>query len=137
MNVADLALRKALDGAALRHQAIAENIANADTPGYKRVDVDFASALKAALGEQVSPGRGVALARTNPAHLAGRSGGLGEIRPAVLRTNDTATRADGNNVDPDREMSLLAENTMLYNALTQVLGRRLAMLRSAINEGRR
>jgi flagellar basal-body rod protein FlgB len=135
MNLADLALRKALDGAALRHQAIAENVANADTPGYKRTDVDFATTLKAALGE--APGGGITLARTRPGHLAGQRGGLGEVRPALFRTSDTTARADGNNVDPDREMASLAENTLLYGALTQVLGRRLAMLRSAVNEGRR
>lgn len=131
----DVLLQRALDGADLRHRAIAENVANADTPGYKRLDVEFQEALKAALDGEES--RGVALVRTNPRHLPGGPSALANAEASVYRVSDTTGRADGNNVDPDSEMAKLAENTMLYDTLTQVLGRRLSMLRSAINEGKR
>lgn len=131
---ADGALQRALDGAVRRHQAIAENIANVDTPGYKRVEVEFETALRAALaGEE----QGSDLIRTHPRHLGKGPGGLAEARPSAYRVTETTGRADGNNVDIDSEMAKLAENTLLYNSLTQVLGRRLAMLRFVINEGRR
>jgi flagellar basal-body rod protein FlgB len=110
-------------------------MANVDTPGYKRLEVEFAAALKSALAEGGAPG--VALARTDPRHLAGGTPSLADARPSVSRVENTSGRADGNNVDLDSEMAKLAENTMLYDSLTQVLGRRLAMLRFAINEGRR
>lgn len=131
---ADLALQRALDGSVLRHKAIAENLANVDTPGYKRLEVEFASALKAALEDE---GKGISLTRTNARHLLDGQGELTDVRPAAWRVRETTGRADGNNVDLDAEMTKLAENTLLYNSLTQVLGRRLAMLRFAINEGRR
>ncbi|MGE5552349.1 MAG: flagellar basal body rod protein FlgB [Betaproteobacteria bacterium] len=131
---ADLALQSALDGSVLRHRAIAENLANVDTPGYKRLEVEFASALKAALEDE---GKGIALTRTNARHLSDGQGELTDVHPAAWRVQKTTGRADGNNIDLDAEMAKLAENTLLYSSLTQVLGRRLAMLRFAINEGRR
>ncbi|MDI6870343.1 MAG: flagellar basal body rod protein FlgB [Bacillota bacterium] len=131
---ADLALERALDGSVLRHQAIAENLANVDTPRYKRLEVEFAAALKAALAKQ---GTGVPLTRTDPRHLPGGQAPLAEAQPSVWRVLETTGRADRNNVDLDAEMVKLAENTLLYNSLTQVLGRRLAMQRFVINEGRR
>ncbi len=131
---ADLALQRALDGSALRHRAIAENLANVDTPRYKRLEVEFATALQAALADE---GRGVPLERTDSRHLPGGAAALEEVRPSVWRVRETTGRADGNNVDPDAELAKLAENTLLYDSLTQVLGRRLAMLRFTINEGRR
>ncbi|HHW15644.1 MAG TPA: flagellar basal body rod protein FlgB [Firmicutes bacterium] len=133
--MADLALQRALDGTVLRHRAIAENLANVDTPGYKRLEVEFSAALKAALaaGERNDE----PLARTDRRHLPGTGGGPVGAEPAVFRVRETTGRADGNNVDPDAELARLAENTLLYNALTQVLGRRLAMQRFVLSEGRR
>lgn len=132
--VPELALQRALDGTTLRHQAIAENLANVNTPGYKRLEVEFAAALRAALSAQgVHPG----LARTDPRHLLGGQPSLDGVRPSAVRETGTTGRADGNNVDSDVELAKLAGNTLLYDSLSQVLGRRLAMLRFAINEGRR
>lgn len=132
----DLALQQALNGSLRKHQAIAENLANVDTPGYKRREVEFAGALKAALaaGEAGAP----ELYRTNARHLsAAGTGFLDQVRPLEYRVQETIGRADGNNVDIDAEMAGLAENTLLYNSLNQVLGRRLAMLRFVVSEGRR
>jgi flagellar basal-body rod protein FlgB len=129
---ANLALERALDGASLRHRALAENLANVNTPGYKRLEVDFVTALRRAVA-----GADVPLRRTDARHLPGEAGALAEVRPSAWRVQETTGRADRNNVDPDAELAKLAENTLLYNSLTQVLGRRLATLRFAINEGRR
>lgn len=134
-SVADLALRSALDGTVLRHRAIAENLANVDTPGYKRLEVEFATALKAAVSAAEQPRE--PLVRTDERHFPGGGGGSLGAQPAVFRVGETTGRADGNNVDPDAELTKLAENTLLYNALTQVLGRRLAMQRFVLSEGRR
>ena len=96
-----VALERAIQGAGLRHEALASNLANVNTPGYRRQDVDFHAALQAAM-----PGGRAAL------HAA-------EIAPTV----DTAApmRPDGNSVDIDAEAANLAQNALEYEALTQVL----------------
>jgi len=129
-------LQRALDAASLRQSVIANNIANADTPGYVAQTVDFEQALHKALAR--GPGQaGLRLAVTNPAHLggAGVDGGLPEPRVVVAATG--RMRNDGNTVDVDAEMANLAKNTIAYNALTSELAARLAMWRTVIEEGRR
>jgi flagellar basal-body rod protein FlgB len=96
-----VALERAIHGAGLRHEALAANLANVNTPGYRRQDVDFHAALQAAM-----PAGREALAAA-------------EIAPAV----DSAApmRPDGNSVDVDAEAANLAQNALEYEALTQVL----------------
>src|SRR3954454_10354772 len=77
-----LALERSISGATQRHEALAANIANASTPGYKRVDVDFHGALSAALG---SSNAKQSLAATSFATQADSSVGV--------------TQADGNSID--------------------------------------
>ncbi|PRR70272.1 Flagellar basal body rod protein FlgB [Moorella humiferrea] len=123
-------LEKALDAATLRQRVIAHNVANVNTPGFKRSDVSFEEKLARALG--VEPG--VELYRTHPGHLP--AGGL-ELTPEVVPDNSTTMRQDGNNVDIDREMVDLVQNSLNFNFAVQQLNGRLAMLRYVINEGRR
>ncbi|HHY98102.1 MAG TPA: flagellar basal body rod protein FlgB [Firmicutes bacterium] len=113
-----LACHRALDALSLRHQAISNNIANVNTPGYKAMEVSFEAELERALKEQGDP---VAIS---------------DAEITVTREN-TVYRADGNSVDVDREMARLAENTERYNAIAQLVSTRLRMLRSVVNEGRR
>ena len=128
------ALGAAQRGLGLRHQAIAQNLANADTPGYKRVDVQFEGALSAALG------RGDAAAAELPdARLDGGDPRYGA--PATDRSVsiDTATEAgttmryDGGNVDPDTEMAEMAANQLAYQTVTDLLGKKFAQLGYVIN----
>jgi flagellar basal-body rod protein FlgB len=118
------ALAAALSGAAARHAAIADNIANVDTPGFVRSDVDFEEALALALQE----------ARRAPRRAADLIAAL-SLRPR--RDLASPARADGNNVNIDREMAALARNVLRYNAAGEVLAARIRMLRTAIHEGRR
>jgi flagellar basal-body rod protein FlgB len=107
-----LALERALQGASMRHAALSENIANVNTPGYQRKDVDFHSALQAAM-----PGGDSAVQNV----------------PFAVATDDAApVRADGNSVDMDTEAAGLAQNALEYEALTQVLRSRDEIIRSAI-----
>ncbi|NLW07551.1 MAG: flagellar basal body rod protein FlgB [Clostridia bacterium] len=130
MTPAMIVLERALAAASLRQRTIAHNIANINTPGYKRQDVSFASKLSRALGLEPR----LPLRRTNPAHLP--AAGL-DINPEVYRDNSTSMRNDGNNVDIEREMVDLVQNTINYNFAVQQLNTRLAMRRYVINEGRR
>lgn len=127
-----LGLEKALEGTALRHRAIANNIANVDTPGYKRMEVYFEEELQRALS-----GNGIAGRRTHPAHLPIGSADPAGVTPTVVTDPSTSYRLDGNNVDIDIEMAKLAKNTLLYNALVQEVAAELGRLRTAITEGRK
>lgn len=119
-----------LDWAALRQRAIANNLANVDTPGYKREDVSFPEVLRQA-EEGETPH--LALTVTAPGHLVPKA----EATPLVYRDASTSYRNDGNNVDIDVETAELAKNALYYNALINQAALRLANLRLVISEGRR
>jgi flagellar basal-body rod protein FlgB len=110
-----LALQRAIEGASLRQNALANNLANANTPGYRRVDVDFHSAL----GRALSSGTGArgALERTS---FSAQTDGTG------------AVRADGGTVDPDAEAAKLAANALEHQAAVQVAATRNAILTIAM-----
>jgi len=124
-------LSRTLDGAEARHKALADNIANANTPGYKRSDLPFQEMLRDAVS-----GRAM-MVTTDVKHLPGRSG-VSRLAFEPIRSMDSSRiRVDGNNVDIESEMAKLAENSLLYSALSDLLSRRISLLRSVINEGRR
>jgi len=125
-----IALNKGLDAAALRQQAIANNIANVNTPGYKKQDVAFEDEFKRAVDNKYN----ARLRQTHPRHLPGAASASVDIKLNTL--NSTSMRYDGNNVDVDEEMSKLAENSIRFNAMAQLLGGRFNSLRMVI-EGRR
>ena len=97
-------------GSSLRQQALANNLANINTPGFKRYDVDFHGVLSRTLE------------RTPSAEA------LDALQFTLERETDTSVRADGSNVDVEREMSSLAENSLQYQALVSVARARLQML---------
>jgi flagellar basal-body rod protein FlgB len=114
-DTSQLALERAISGASTRQNALAANIANADTPGYRRVDVDFHSALSAAMGS--SDARS-ALERTGFTPQVDRSAG--------------AVRADGSTVDIDSESAKLAANALDQQAAVTVAQTRIHILETAI-----
>ncbi len=120
-------LERALDASSMRSWALSTNIANVNVPGYKRLDVDFARALKDASQA------GTALATTHANHLPARVGG----RPPSLVSQDSSMRVDGNGVDVEFEMVRAAENSIYFAALSRQLSDRLQRLRLAVTEGRR
>jgi flagellar basal-body rod protein FlgB len=99
---------------AYRQEVLASNIANADTPNYKAMDVDFSSVLGSTL-------EGVTLARTNSRHLETKGSGVAGVVPKY-RTS-VQPSIDGNTVDTDREQAAYAENALQYMfALQQLNG---------------
>lgn len=111
-----------------RHQVLASNIANADTPNYKARDFSFERAMQNAVAGRMEAG-GIALARTASGHL----GGNGGASPAELQfRKDTQSAVDGNTVDMDVERAQMAENAMQYQILTQLIGDKFKGLRSAL-----
>ncbi len=123
-DVSSQALTAALEGAAARQAALADNIANVDTPGFVRSEVDFEKALATALDQ----------ARRAPSSSAQ---GLPALSPHKRKDFASPARADGNNVDIDREMAALSRNALSYRAVGELLGARIRGLRAAINSSRR
>ena len=119
------ALIGSLGRASLQQKVTAQNIANLNTPGYKRSYIEFSEELNRAR---------LSLKRTNPGHLP--AGGAQAEEPRVRVEGDTAMRTDGNNVDLDREMMDLVTNQLRYNILAQTVSERLTKWRNVINVGR-
>ena len=110
------AVKKMMDVAALRHAAIASNIANVSTPGYKRVD----------LGRSFEQ----ELIKTIDGRDASK---ISALEPSVeVDTLTPSTRADGNNVQLDSELLKMTTNTTNFDALTQFASGSLKQLRVAI-----
>lgn len=109
--------RKLLDAAALRQEAIAANIANAETPGYRRLDVnpDFAAQLRAS-------------AQTGEVSRA-----AAELRPRLVEDAHARTvRPDGNTVEIEHELLAMNRNAVDYEFLTEVVSRNIKQLKLAI-----
>ncbi|MBI4179677.1 flagellar basal body rod protein FlgB [bacterium] len=109
-------LNSTLSALSLRHSAISQNIANVDTPYYKRKDVVFENYLSRAL---YSPPE-VRSDRPDSRHIPFSTEIL-HIKPVVFAETDTRYRNDDNNVDMDREMSILAKNQMSYNGIVSIM----------------
>jgi flagellar basal-body rod protein FlgB len=114
-----LALERAIEGAGKRHEALAANLANANTPGYRRVDVDFHGALAAAIGRGEDSRAALQTVAFSPAKDATAG----------------AVRADGSTVDVDAESAKLAENALEQQAAVQVAHARLGILKAAMGLG--
>lgn len=140
-------MNKALDGLSKRHQAIASNLANVDTPHYKRRDVSFEGALSKALQEAkgrtgakrhpASNEEPLAMQVSRPGHIpiGHVSRSLDEVQPEVTESDSVSFRNDGNSVDVETEMVQLAENTQRYLAISNLQSRTFRSIRSVITGG--
>lgn len=124
-------LEQGMGASFLRHKVIANNLANVETPGYKRQVVRFEEQLNEAL----SSSKKLPLTLTHPLHRGNR--GRFPTKPEVVRDYSTTMRNDGNNVDVETETAALAANTLYHQAVAQQLEAYFARLRTAIYEGRR
>lgn len=122
-------LIKGLNASALRQKVIAHNLANFNTPGFKRYTVSFEEQLARAQSLDK-----VSLKRTHREHLGKAPE---EAVPEVKTDRSTARRVDGNNVDLESEMVALVTNQLRYNACVRQLNNRFSQWRYVINEGRR
>ncbi|NMA68639.1 MAG: flagellar basal body rod protein FlgB [Desulfitobacterium sp.] len=120
-------LEKSLDASSLRNKVLANNIANVDTPEFKRSDVDFKAVLGKAMGIE---GEELPLRTTSERHLQ-----KPELsQHVVVDHSKTSIRNDGNNVDIEREMTNVAENSIYYNAVTRALTTQFSNLRTVISQ---
>jgi flagellar basal-body rod protein FlgB len=107
-----LALERAISGASMRQSVLANNLANAETPGFSRMDLDFHGALA----------------------LAMKSSDAATIEATGFTPQQDAQtmRADGNGVDVDTESAAMAKNGLEYEALVSVAKARIQIVQSAM-----
>lgn len=125
------ALKDALDYNAARSKVLAENVANADTPGYTPKDIaegDFAQALEA--HRRTAPHGGVRLVRTQPGHLAPPSAPNRVWRAEAVP--DGETTLDGNAVVLEEQMAKVADTRARYEAALGLYQKTLGLIRLAI-----
>lgn len=116
-------LARSLDMRLLRNSVVNANIANAETPGYHARKVDFEDALaKAIVDSQIQHDGETRIMN---------------VSPDVYDNPDININPDGNTVDLEKEMSTLAENTIMYRAAVELINKKLAALKYAAQEGGR
>jgi flagellar basal-body rod protein FlgB len=120
-------LSKSLDAGMMRSKAIANNIANVNTPGYKRIEVTFEDELRKALDNSRLQGT-----RTNEKHLQLGKLDIASINAKVKKPIDPTLPSGVNNVDIDSEMAKLAENQLLFNFSAKFLHGKFTKLNAAI-----
>jgi len=113
-DVTYLLLKKMLDVCTLRHRIIANNIANVDTPGYKRTTVIFEEKLRSLLKRGLNAEK------------------IREIQPQIYIDETSTWREDFNNVDIEKEMVRLSTNTLRYSIYAQLIEKKLQMIKQAI-----
>lgn len=114
----------------VRHNITSSNIANAETPNYHAKKVDFENALAAALDMDGTN----SLSTSSGDHFA--VGNKPAVGPEIYENPDVAMNNDGNTVDYEKEMSALAENSILQKAAIQLINKKMAALKYAISETR-
>ncbi len=107
-----------------RHSVVAGNVANLDTPGYKPLDLERLPANASLNAHQMT--------RTDKGHIAA-PGVSGNTR-SIVDDNGMAS-ADGNSVNLEREMAKIDANRVRYSTTSELVSRRLAMLRYAATDG--
>lgn len=116
-------LNRAADAAWQRNEAISNNIANVDTPGYKRQDVAFESVLQKALGNNRYEFMDEKVSNINLSRLRGR---------AYVDYANYSYRLDGNNVDIENENVMLAENQLKYQGLISSINQEFTNLQTVM-----
>lgn len=124
-------LTKSLDISARRHNLITGNISNMDTIGYKPVDLDFKSTLEKAMEE--TPSELPTMSMTNPKHFPG----ISDPEPFSIKEYISES-VDLNHLDSvniDTEMDNLVQNNIKYRSTTEMLLRKMTLLKHSIQEG--
>ena len=119
-------LERTLDAASLRQSVIANNIANADTPYFKRSEVLFESLLAERLKR-----RSITGLRTDPRHIFIGRDPL-NFKPLITIDQNSVMNNNLNNVDIDLEMAEMAKNQLRYNTLVQQVSHEIKLVKTAL-----
>ena len=123
-------LPRAMTAANIRQEVIANNIANVNTPNFRKSNVEFEELLAREIYGEESDGK-LKMARTHEKHLPFVPLEF-RAEPTIDQDNSTIMRVDDNNVDIDIEMATLAKNQLYYNALVTEFGGHVSRLKASI-----
>ncbi|MGQ9629600.1 MAG: flagellar basal body rod protein FlgB [bacterium] len=125
-------LNKAFTASVMRQEVISNNIANVDTPNYKKSYVSFEEELRWALKR---PKQVLSARKTDPRHIdfGPPIPEADDVQPQIHRQDDTTYRTDGNNIDIDVEANEMAENTIMAGYLAVWMREDYRMLSAAAN----
>ena len=124
-------LQKVMDLRSANQSVIATNIANADTPGYSRKVFEFEDALQSAINKPTG-----AMETTHAKHFPHTNADITSLNGTIHEIKDERGIGDENSVSVDMEMIALSENEILYESVAQLLKKKLAMFKYAIQEGK-
>ena len=122
-------LSRGMTAANLRHEVISNNIANVNTPLFKKSDVVFESLLAKELGFFDEKGK-LEVVRPHDRHMPIPS--FEPAAPTVVLDNSTTMRTDRNNVDIDKEMANLAKNQIYFNSLAKEMGSHIQKIKTIV-----
>ncbi|MBQ7497289.1 MAG: flagellar basal body rod protein FlgB [Selenomonas sp.] len=125
-------LSRGMQAATMRHEVISDNIANVNTPKFKRSYVRFEDLLAKELHLDDEQGK-LEIVRTHDRHLPIPMRGMAQ--PVIERDDTTTMRVDHNNVDIDVEMANMAKNQLYYNAMATQLGGFVTKMKNVITSG--
>ena len=123
------ALTTALNFREMRQELISSNVANANTPGYKAKKLDFEEALARALDVDGQ----MKMNATDGRHYNVGGGGFNNLEPEVYDNPNGVVSENGNTVDVEAEMAQMAENKLMYDALVQLINKKMCIMKYAIN----
>ena len=123
-------LPRALTAATIRHEVISNNLANVNTPNFRKSVVNFEDLLAREIYGEEPDGK-LKMFRTHDRHLPHVPLDF-HAEPTIAQDNTTIMRVDDNNVDIDIEMASLAKNQLYYNAIVTELSGHVARLKNAI-----
>lgn len=127
-------LSRGLTAASIRQEVIANNLANVNTPNFRKTSVNFEDLLAEELyGKPKVEGK-LEMVRTHDKHLPPEERRI-HAEPTLVEETTTTMRTDNNNVDIEIEMANLAKNQIYYNALATQLGGYVTKMRNAITSG--
>lgn len=123
-------LPRAMTAATIRQEVIADNIANVNTPNYRKSVVNFEDLLAREIYGEEPDGK-LKMHRTHNKHLPAAPLEY-HAEPTIIQDTTNIMRVDNNNVDIDIEMASLAKNQLYYNALVTEFGGHISRLKGAI-----
>ena len=123
-------LEKSLDMRSMKHNLLVSNIANKDTPNYKAFDLAVEEEMQKLTGTRKT----VSLWKTQEGHFQANGEDCTEV--SITKSSEGFEQSmDGNTVDIEKEMTNLAENNLLYDAMAQIMRKKLQGLKVAIQGG--
>ncbi len=124
-------LERSLDLRSRNQKLIVSNLANLDTPNYKA----FKMMIDAQMERESGGDNQVAMKTTRQGHIAPGSTRVETAKVERVAHNPYSIRGDGNTVELEKEMSNLAENTLMYNTATRLVANKFNLLKSVIKGG--